>query len=206
MSIGALNTSFFRLTKRAAIALQRPALSTIRGTRRSASPTHGEVRRSGRRDCRTWRRGGCDRPHMGSSRSRGDSLVRAPAHLVSSVCVGVCRYLAFGSWPRRWRARDEGQGCEAPAKPACAERTSLTRVSRSPKLAVRSEMAHRTRTIDPVHIFTFQYPGPEPDCLTRPVSEPDQPHIRSPLETAAPTSRLLRAGAQANETILPIGI
>jgi hypothetical protein len=70
--------------------------------------------------------------------------MRAPAHLVSSVCVGVCRYLAFGSWPRRWRARDEGQGCEAPAKPACAERTSLTRVSRSPKLAVRSEMAHRT--------------------------------------------------------------
>src|SRR5271166_5444497 len=136
----------------------------------------------------------------------GDSLMRAPAHLVSSVCVGVCRYLAFGSWPRRWRARDEGQGCEAPAKPACAERTSLTRVSRSPKLAVRSEMAHRTRTIDPVHIFTFQYPGPEPDCLTRPVSEHDQPHIRSPLETAAPTSRLLRAGAQANETILPIGI
>ena len=143
---------------------------------------------------------------MGSSRSRGDLLMRAPAHLVSSVCVGVCRYLAFGSWPRRWRARDEGQGCEAPAKPACAERTSLTRVSRSPKLAVRSEMAHRTRTIDPVHIFTFQYPGPEPDCLTRPVSEHDQPHIRSPLETAAPTSRLLRAGAQANETILPIGI
>src|SRR5208283_1927791 len=60
--------------------------------------------------------------------------------------------------------------------------------------------------IDPVHIFTFLYPGPEPNCLTRPVSEHDQPHIRSPLETAAPTSRLRRAGAQANETILPIGI
>ncbi len=147
-----------------------------------------------------------DSPHMGSSRSRGDSLMRAPAHLVSSVCVGVCRYLAFGSWPRRWRARDEGQGCEAPAKPACAERTSLTRVSRSPKLAVKSEWRIEQRPIDPVHIFAFQYPGPEPDCLTRPVSEHDQPHIRSPLETAAPTSRLLRAGAQANETILPIGI
>ena len=124
----------------------------------------------------------------------------------SSVCVGVCRYLAFGSWPRKWRARDEGQGCEAPAKPACAERTSLTRVSRSPKLAVKSEWRIEQRSIDPVHIFTFRYPGPEPDCLTRPVSEHDQPHIRSPLETAAPTSRLLRAGAQANETILPIGI
>ena len=30
--------------------------------------------------------------------------------------------------------------------------------------------------------------------MTRPVSEHDQPHIRSPLETAAPTSRLRRAG------------
>ena len=132
--------------------------------------------------------------------------MRAPAHLVSSVCVGVCRYLAFGSWQRRWRVRDEGQGCEAPAEPACAERTSLTRVARSPKLAVKNEWRIERRSIDPVHALTFQYPGPEPDCLTRPVSEHDQPHIRSPLETAAPTSRLLRARAQANETILPIGI
>jgi len=120
--------------------------------------------------------------------------MRAP-----SVCVGVCPYLAFGSWRRKWRARDEGQGCEAPAKPACAERTSLTRVARSPKFVVKSEWRVEQR-------FSFQYPGPEPDCLTRPVSEHDQPHIRSPLKTAAPTSRLLRAGAQANETILPIGV
>src|SRR5271157_2245694 len=143
---------------------------------------------------------------MGSSRSRGDSLMRAPAHLVSSVCVGVCRYLALGSWPRRWRARDEGQGCEAPAKPACAERTSLTRVSRSPKLAVRSEMAHRTRTIDPVHIFTFQYPGPRarlPDAARFRARSTSHPVA---ARDGCPTSRLLRAGAQANETILPIGI
>ena len=91
---------------------------------------------------------------MGSSRSS------APAHL---VCVGVCRYLAFASWQRRWRARDEGQGCEAPAKPACAERTSLTRVSRSPKLAVKSEWRIGQHPIDPVHIFTFLCPGPEPN-------------------------------------------
>jgi len=82
----------------------------------------------------------------------------------------------------------------------------LTRVARSPKLAVKNEWRIERRPIDPVHALTFQYPGPEPDCLTRPVSEHDQPHIRSPLETAAPTSRLLRARAQANETILPIGI
>jgi hypothetical protein len=151
---------------------------------------------------------------MGSSRSRGrfvHAFMRAPARLFSlvsifqSVSASVdISPLALGK--RKWRARDEGQGCEAPAKPACAERTSLTRVSRSPKLAVKSEWRIEQRPIDPVHIFTFQCPGPEPDCLTRPVSEHDQPHIRSPLETAAPTSRLLRAGAQANETILPIGI
>ena len=29
----------------------------------------------------------------------------------------------------------------------------------------------------------------EPDCMTRLVSEHDQPHIRSPFATAAPTSR-----------------
>jgi hypothetical protein len=72
--------------------------------------------------------------------------------------------------------------------------------------AGKSEWRIGQHPIDPVHIFTFLYPGPEPNCLTRPVSEHDQPHIRSPLETAAPTSRLRRAGAQANETILPIGV
>src|SRR5258708_23272084 len=35
--------------------------------------------------------------------------------------------------------------------------------------------------------------------MTRPVSEHDQPHIRSPLMTAAPTSRLRRARAQEDE-------
>src|SRR5271166_975730 len=45
----------------------------------------------------------------------------------------------------------------------------------------------------------FRYPRSEPDCMTRPVSEHDQPHIRSPLETAAPTSRLRRAGAQGTK-------
>ena len=43
-------------------------------------------------------------------------------------------------------------------------------------------------------------------CMTRPVSEHDQPYIRSPLKAAAPTSRLRRAGAQAGETILKIGV
>jgi hypothetical protein len=45
----------------------------------------------------------------------------------------------------------------------------------------------------------FRYPRSEPDCMTRPVSEHDQPHIRLPLETAVPTSRLRRAGAQGTK-------
>ncbi|MGA9846568.1 MAG: lysylphosphatidylglycerol synthase domain-containing protein [Roseiarcus sp.] len=45
----------------------------------------------------------------------------------------------------------------------------------------------------------FRYPRSEPNCMTRPVSEHDQPHIRSPLEAAAPTSRLRRAGAQGTK-------
>ena len=35
-----------------------------------------------------------------------------------------------------------------------------------------------------------RYPRSEPACVTRLVSEHDQPHIRSPFATAAPTSRL----------------
>jgi len=37
-------------------------------------------------------------------------------------------------------------------------------------------------------------PGTEPDCMTRPAAGHDQPHIRSPLGTAAPISRVRRAG------------
>ena len=41
--------------------------------------------------------------------------------------------------------------------------------------------------------------------MTLPVSEHDQPHIRSPFATAAPRSRLRRAWAQEDETILESG-
>ena len=45
-------------------------------------------------------------------------------------------------------------------------------------------------------------PGSEPACVTRLVSEHDQPHIRSPFATAAPTSRLRRAGLRKTRTFL----
>ena len=48
--------------------------------------------------------------------------------------------------------------------------------------------------------------GPEPDCMTRLVSEHDQPHIRSPFATAAPTSRLRRARLRKTRTILENGV
>ena len=48
--------------------------------------------------------------------------------------------------------------------------------------------------------------GSEPDCMTRLVSEHDQPHIRSPFATAAPTSRLRRAGLRKTRTILENGV
>src|ERR1700731_1833370 len=47
--------------------------------------------------------------------------------------------------------------------------------------------------------YSFRYPRSEPNCMRRPVSEHDQPHIRSPFMTAAPTSRLRRAKAQEDE-------
>ena len=48
--------------------------------------------------------------------------------------------------------------------------------------------------------------GSEPACVTRLVSEHDQPHIRSPFATAAPTSRLRRAGLRKTRTFLENGV
>src|SRR5271167_3891382 len=53
---------------------------------------------------------------------------------------------------------------------------------------------------------SVRYPRSEPDCMTRLVSEHDQPHIRSPRETAAPISRLRRSGLREDETILEDGL
>jgi hypothetical protein len=41
--------------------------------------------------------------------------------------------------------------------------------------------------------------------MTRPVSEHDQPHIRSPRETAAPISRLRRSGLRKTRPFLKTG-
>jgi hypothetical protein len=48
--------------------------------------------------------------------------------------------------------------------------------------------------------------GSEPAYVTRLVSEHDQPHIRSPFATAAPTSRLRRAGLRKTRTFLENGV
>src|ERR1700688_2374837 len=48
--------------------------------------------------------------------------------------------------------------------------------------------------------------GSEPSCVTRLVSEHDQPHIRSPFATAAPTSRLRRGGLRKTRTFLENGV
>src|SRR5689334_4303663 len=52
----------------------------------------------------------------------------------------------------------------------------------------------------------LRYPRSEPICLTRPVSEHGQPHMRSLLLAAAPRSRFRRAGLRKTRTILESGI
>src|SRR5260370_28400952 len=54
--------------------------------------------------------------------------------------------------------------------------------------------------------YSLRYPRSEPNCMTRPVSEHDQPHIRSPFMTAAPTSRLRRARLRKTGNIFPSGV
>ena len=88
-------------------------------------------------------------------------------------------------------------------RPAMGVPTAIRRASLEKTCAGASQVG-RFRVISLQGFVGIR--GPEPYCMTRPVSEHDQPHIRSPLETAAPTSRLRRAGAQGTRTFLIIGI
>jgi hypothetical protein len=85
---------------------------------------------------------------MGSSRSRGNSFLLAPAHLFSSV--SVCRLCRRLSISRLWllaakmASARRGSRMRSTGEAGVRERTSLTRVSRSPKLAAKSEWRIRT--------------------------------------------------------------
>jgi hypothetical protein len=57
------------------------------------------------------------------------------------------RYVAVWCWRRKWRARDMGQGCAAPAKPAYAKRMSLTRVSSSRRKCLPAANDCRTASV-----------------------------------------------------------
>jgi hypothetical protein len=79
------------------------------------------------------------------------------------------RHVAIRCWRRRWRARDEGQGCAAPAKPAGAKHMSLTRVSSSRRKCCRQRTTvAQGRLIKPEHV-QLRDPWSEPDCVTRSV-------------------------------------
>ena len=76
------------------------------------------------------------------------------------------RHVAIRCWWRRWRGRDGGQGCAAPAKPACAKRMSLTRVSSSRRKCCRRRTRHGFGLIKPERA-QLRDPWSEPDCMTR---------------------------------------
>ena len=130
-----------------------------------------------------------------SFRSRVRFVLRAPAQLIGSA--SVCRRLSISrlrllaaktaSARRGSRMRSTGEAGVRGAHvlDACRALAETCRQER---------MAHRTASDTSGSCSYISASGPEPDCLTRLVSEHDQPHIRSPLETAAPTSRLRRAG------------
>ena len=67
-------------------------------------------------------------------------------------------------------------------------------------LGVKRIVSERQWQISSICLSGIQ--GSEPDCMTRLVFERDQPHIRSPFATAAPTSRLRRVGLRKTRTIL----
>ena len=80
------------------------------------------------------------------------------------------RYAAICCWRRKWRARDGGQGCAAPAEPAGAKRMSLTHVSSSRrKCCWQRTTSHSVGTFK-AELVQLRDPWSEPDCVTRSVS------------------------------------
>jgi hypothetical protein len=69
----------------------------------------------------------------------------------------------------------------------------------------RSGQGGRIRVTSADLQYLFGIQRSEPDCMTRLVSEHDQPHIRSPRETAAPISRLRRSGLRKTRPFLKTG-
>ena len=69
----------------------------------------------------------------------------------------------------------------------------------------RSGQGGRIRVTSADLQYLFGIRRSEPDCMTRLVSEHDQPHIRSPRETAAPISRLRRSGLRKTRPFLKTG-
>ena len=68
--------------------------------------------------------------------------------LIVRAVSGLVRVSTIRCWRREWRARDGGQGCKAPAKPECAKRMSLTRVSSSRRKYCRLRTAVATSRLD----------------------------------------------------------
>ena len=84
-----------------------------------------------------------------SRRSSFGNLVRLERLvLIVRAFSGLVRVSTIRCWWREWRARDGGQGCKASAKPECAKRMSLTRVSSSRRKYCRQRTAVATSRLD----------------------------------------------------------
>ena len=69
--------------------------------------------------------------------------------------------------------------------------------------AITISMDGKGRYMDNIFAgILLRHPRSEPACMTRPVSEHDQTHLRSPLATAAQRSPLAAGWAQEDEAIL----
>ena len=105
------------------------------------------------------------------------------------------------------------KGCLAGAKalPINGKTWQVMRLSRNrnwghpPLTWGRSGQGGRIRVTSADLQYLFGIQRSEPDCMTRLVSEHDQPHIRSPRETAAPISRLRRSGLRKTRPFLKTG-
>ena len=148
--------------------------------------------------------------HMGFLKSRYFVVIWPNLSVIGpnlSVRVSTDRYVAICCWRRKRRARDGGQGCGAPAKPACAKRLSLTRVSWSR----RKSLPAASGGLGSVELIKFEYlqlryPWSEPNCMTRSVFRTGSNSHTVAARHGCTTIAYVAALAQENATILELGI
>ena len=141
----------------------------------------------------------------------------SPSRGFVAAGLGSVRHCPFGPFQARsirrhlllaakWRARDAGQGCAAPAKPAGAKRMSLTRLSPSRRKCRRQRTTSRSIGSFKPELVQLRDPWSEPDCVTGLFQSRFKLTYGRRSKRPHPYPACAAAVAQENETLLELGV